>query len=532
MNVLELWKRQVEARPEGRALIWTEGGVDRCLSFLELDRMVDSFAHGLAKAGVTQGDRVLLLERPGPRFVALAWALFGLGAVPILIDPGMGVSRLLDCASRSGAAVLLGVRRAQLLHVLHGRRLGGIRLSICTEGFWPGTQSLDALADRYAGARPLRDTPDGELAAILYTSGSTGPAKGVNYTHSTFVAQTAALQAMFNFAADEIDMPGFPLFALFSGALGLTCALPQMDASRPAQASPARLLRTITDWNVHNLQGSPAIWLRLGEYCLARGLRLPSVRRVITFGAPISTRFQEVWHKLLGEHGEVWTPYGATEALPVSLIGGVEVLAETAELTAAGQGVCVGRPVPSIEVRIVPVSNEPMSTLEAAEVGEIVVSGPQVTAAYDGDEAATRASKIIEDGKLWHRMGDLGRVDEQGRLWMLGRKSEQVQVDGVAWYPVAVEGIAERHPDVERAALVDAGGKPALVLQLRKAPWHKDVAERNRISREVRERLAEHPPFDSLKEVLFKPDFPVDLRHNIKIDRAALGRWAATQGTT
>lgn len=378
-----------------------------------------------------------------------------------------------------------------------------------------------------------------QLAAILYTSGSTGPAKGVEYRHGIFYAQVAALKEMFDFQPGEMDMPGFPLFALFSTALGLTCVLPELNPSRPASVEPARLVRAIHDWKIQNLQGSPAIWDKLGKYCRDYGIKLPSVRRVITFGAPISLDFIEMWRKLMDGRGDVYTPYGATEVLPVSLISGAEVMEETSTQTKDGGGTCVGHPVKGVQVRVIRTTDEPVAEwsedllLKVGEVGEIVVQTEQVTWAYFDDKEATQNSKILQGDKVWHRMGDLGYLDEQGRLWMVGRKSHRVQGKEHIYYPVCAEGMVDQHPDVLRSALVGMGKapdqKPAMVIQLHKPKLQKDMAERNRIVREVKERLAAHPLYGEVKTVLFHKDFPVDPRHNAKIDREALGEWAEKQ---
>lgn len=540
MNVATLLSERVQADPQGRCLIHGRDGVDQVMTYAEIEKLCDEHAHGLRTYGLRPGDKVLLMERPGPNFIALTWALFKLACVPVFLDPGMGLSPLLNCIEKLRPDALIGVQRAHLLRTFNRQPFASVRRAVCTDGRWIGASPLWRVTAPGAGSFTPHHVKKEQLAAILYTSGSTGPAKGVEYRHGIFHAQVAALREMFDFQPGELDMPGFPLFALFSTALGLTCVLPDLNPSRPATVEPARLVRTILDWRVNNLQGSPAIWDRLGKYCRDFGIKLPSVRRVITFGAPISLDFIEMWRRLLEGHGDVYTPYGATEALPVSMISGRQVVEETSGHTVAGGGTCVGTPVPGLLTRIVRCSDGPLAEwsdelmLGVGEVGEIVVSGEQVTWAYFQDPQATADSKIIQGDRIWHRMGDLGYLDGQGRLWIVGRKSHRVQGQNHTYYPVCAEGIADQHPDVLRSALVGLGQapeqKPALVLQLSKPKMIRDMAERNRISREVRERLAEHSVYGDVKQVLFHKDFPVDPRHNAKIDREALARWAEKQG--
>ncbi len=537
MNVAHLLSQRVQADPEGRCLVYSENGIDRVKTFREVETDCDDYAHGFRTFGLRPGDKVLLMERPGPTFVALTWALFKLGCVPVFLDPGMGVKPLLKCIEHLKPDALIGVRRAHILRSVNSKSFHSVRRAVVTDGRWVGASPLWRVSRPGSGPFTPQVVKKEQLAAILYTSGSTGPAKGVEYHHGIFHAQVAALKEMFDFQPGEMDMPGFPLFALFSTALGLTCVLPELNPSRPASVEPARLVRAIHDWKVQNLQGSPAIWDKLGQYCRDYGIKLPSVRRVITFGAPISLDFIEMWRNLID--GDVYTPYGATEVLPVSLISGAEVMEETSTQTRDGGGTCIGQPVEGVQVKIIRTSDDPIAEwseellLPAGEVGEIVVHAEQVTWAYFDDQEATRNSKILQDEKVWHRMGDLGYLDGQGRLWMVGRKSHRVQGKEHIYYPVCAEGIVDQHPDIVRSALVGLGKapeqRPAMVVQLHKPKLQKDMAERNRIVREVKERLAAHPLYAEVKTVLFHRDFPVDPRHNAKIDREALGEWAEKQ---
>ena len=539
MNVAQLLTDRVQANPQGRCLVHSQDGIDRVMTFAEVERICDEHAHGLRTYGLRPGDRVLLMERPGPTFITLTWALFKLGCVPVFLDPGMGLKPLLSCIEKLRPDALIGVQRAHLLRTFHSQSFASVRRAVCTDGRWLGASPLWRVTNPGAGSFTPHQVKKEQLAAILFTSGSTGPAKGVEYRHEIFVAQVAALKEMFGFQPGEMDMPGFPLFALFSTALGLTCVLPDLNPSRPASVEPARLVRSIQDWQINNLQGSPAIWDKVGRYCQDFGIQLPSVRRVITFGAPISLEFIQMWRKILAGRGDVYTPYGATEVLPVSLISGQEVMDEASSHSQAGGGTCIGLPVAGAQVRILRCTDEPVSEwneelmMGVGEVGEIVVSAEQVTWAYHQDAVATQASKIIQGERVWHRMGDLGYLDGQGRLWIVGRKSHRVQGKDQVYYPVCAEGMANPHPDVLRSALVGLGQpgeqKPALILQLVKPKLMRDMAERNRIAREVRERLSEHPIYGEVKQILFHKDFPVDPRHNAKIDREALAVWAQKQ---
>lgn len=485
----------------------------------------------LREQGIERGQRVLMMVPNGPDFVALTFAVFRVGALPVLIDPGMGLKPLLQCIARVKPEALIGIRKAHLLRNLFRGSFASVRKAIVTDGSFPGAIRLV----------PGKRTPDmvqphpDEPAGILFTSGSTGPAKGVVYRHGIFQAQVAQLRDTFGFAPGEVDLPGFPLFALFSTALGLTCVLPELNPSRPATCDPVKLVRAIQEFEVNNLQGSPAIWTRVGRWCEQHCVRLPSLKRLLTFGAPIPPALMAQWADIMPAEAEFYTPYGATEALPISCITGREVLAETQALSAAGAGTCVGRPLPGIEVAILEITDEPVDSLRLlppGEFGEVVVSGPVVTWEYDGLPEETRRSKVRVGDTIWHRMGDMGYFDGQGRLWLLGRKSHRVE-SHQRYYPEQAEGMVNPHPKVARSALVGVGQRghqtPVLVVEPSVESLCYDRRAQAELAGELTGVLAEHPLYRDVRRVLYHPNFPVDPRHNAKIHREELAAWASRQ---
>ena len=535
-NTAALLSEVVARNPDGRALIYPEGGVDRILSFAELESQIDSYSHGLRTFGVRPGDRVLLLESNGVRFIALTFALFKLGALPVLIDPGMGIEAMLNCVRQVQPDVLVGTQKAQFLRTMHSEAFSQVRRSVCTDGRWIGASPLWRIAQPESGKFTAVNCSKDQAAAILFTSGSTGPAKGVIYRHGIFYSQVSMLRDAYGFQPGQIDMPGFPLFALLSLAVGMTCYLPPINPSRPASVLPEQVLRPIQDWQISNLTGSPAIWDKVGRYCKRHAIKLPSVKRVLTFGAAISLELISIWHDILPPDGDIFTPYGATEALPIANIGGRQLLAECAAHTREGGGACVGKPFPEVEVRIIKISDEVIPEWReellqgSGQVGEIAVCGDVVTWAYERQPEATKSSKIIQGDKVWHRMGDLGYLDSQGQLWIVGRKSHRIQGRSQLYFPVCAEGMVEEHPEVKRTALVGIGPAndqtPVLVVEPRQARVMRDIPDQQRISRELKALLATHPIYGEVKQVLFHPGFPVDKRHNAKIHREQLAPWA------
>ena len=393
------------------------------LTFRQLDLESDRLASGLRAVGIGPGVRTVLMVRPGLDFFELTFALFKAGAVPVLVDPGLGIKNLKACLAEASPEAFIGIPSAQLARIVLGWGKDSIRRVVTVSK--ATTPGLTHLALKKIGAKELAkrsgalsvEVDPGEMAAILFTSGSTGVPKGAVYTHSIFQAQVDLLRQTYAISPGEVDLCTFPLFALFGPILGMTCVVPEMDATRPGRVDPTKIIEAIEDFGITNLFGSPALIRRVGDFGAARGIKLPSLRRVISAGAPVPARVLETFAKLLEPGVSIFTPYGATEALPVCSIGSIEILEGTRLATDRGEGVCVGRPVEGMRVELIAIRDEPIPTwsddllVPQGEAGEIVVRGPVVTRSYFARAEATALAKIGDpaSGALWHRMGDFPR---------------------------------------------------------------------------------------------------------------------------
>lgn len=522
--------------PDGVAVVapGSRPGTWERTSWAALESRCAALAAGLARAGLCRGDRTCLFVRPSADWVALVYALFRLKAVPVLIDPGMGRRNLVRCVERMRPRGFVGIPLAHALRLASPRAFASVEVSVTVGGpkLWSGP-SLEALAREAAGdtVETAQAGPD-DPAAILFTSGSTGPPKGVLYTHGMFAAQVEALRALYAVRPGDVDLACFPLFALFGAALRETVVLPDMDFARPATCDPARIAAALREHDVTQTFGSPAIWRRVVPWCRQRGLRFEHLERLMIAGAPVEPALVEACRELL-PNGDVHTPYGATESLPVASISGAEILARR-ERHEAGLGNCVGRPVPGAEVRLIELSDEPIETWAGArEVtpgapGELCVRGPQVTREYAEDPAATRAAKIRDGDTLWHRMGDVARLDDDGCLWFLGRKSHRLETAAGLLMPVGPENVFNRHPRVRRSALVGVGprGAERPVLVVEPEGQLPARAGREALAREVLSSAAGVEACAGIAEVLFQARLPVDVRHNAKLRREEIKAWA------
>ena len=526
---------QVAMRCPGR-----NGQYDVALTYADLDRRSDAIAAGLAKRGIVRGTRTVVMVRPTPEFFLLMFALFKAGAVPVLVDPGIDKRALKQCLDEAEPDAFIGVPLAQFARVvLRWAPSARVRITTGRRAFFADATLADIEREGANAAPQLAATQADDVAAVLFTSGSTGVPKGVVYRHRHFVAQIDMLRNAFGLQPGGVDLPTFPPFALFDPALGVTSIIPDMDPTRPARANPRRLLQAIERFGVTQLFGSPALVAVLARH----GVHLPTVQRVLSAGAPVPPEVVACMRELLPPDAQLWTPYGATECLPVSVIEGRELQA-TRDATERGAGTCVGRPVLPNEVRILRIDDAAIDTWSDAllakpgEVGEITVAGPTATDTYFRRDEATKLSKIRErrdDGteRIVHRMGDLGWIDEHGRLWFCGRKTQRVVVDAsTTLCTEQVEPIFNTHPAVKRTALVGIGSResgaqtPVLCVELRDGI---DAARFDAIADELRHLADGFVHTAKIQRFLRHPAFPVDIRHNAKIGREKLAAWAAQQ---
>lgn len=512
----------------------------RHVTFRELDDQSDRIAHGLHEMGVAPGTRLALLVRPGVDFIALVFGLFKAGVVIILIDPGMGRRNLLRCLSDAEPQGFVAIPAVHAMRTLLRRRFPSARFNVTVgrRWFWGGP-TLEQLTRHARSGGPLAQTKAGDPAAIIFTTGSTGPPKGVLYSHGNFDAQVDEIRDFYRIQPGEIDLPAFPLFGLFNCAMGVTAVIPDMDPSRPALVDPQMIVELARDWKPTQAFGSPAVWNRVGNYCRQNGIRLDSVRRVLSSGAPVSVEVLRMIKDCIHPDGDMHTPYGATESLPVASIAASEVLAETAAQTRQGAGVCVGRKFARIQWKVIRIVDGPIPSIDHAEVlppgeiGELIVQGPVVTRRYVTRVEANATGKIPDSGDIWHRIGDAGYLDQQNRFWFCGRVAHRVLTAQGPLYTVRCEAIFNQHPDVFRSALVGVGPpgsqRPVILLEPRKGRFPQDQAARSRLLDEARQLGQSSPLTAAIHDILLHPAFPVDIRHNAKIFREKLALWAAGQ---
>ncbi|WP_310600152.1 fatty acid CoA ligase family protein [Desulfobulbus sp.] len=531
-NIATALQRTAAAQPDQIGLVALEDGQWHEWSFAQLRDNGDGFAAALHAEGIRRGDRVMLMVRPSMAFICLTFALFQLGAVVILIDPGMGYKNLLRCIGSVRPDILAGIPQAIVFSRIFRRPFATVRKRIAIGRTWwlPGKRLQPQPAE--AGNRFRYQAGEGDPAAIIFTTGSTGPPKGVAYTHGIFHAQLRMIHDYYGIGPGDVDQPGFPLFGLFAAALGAKAVIPDMDPTRPARVDPEKFVRTLLAHRVTYSFGSPAIWNVVSRYCLARKIVLP-VRTVLMAGAPVSGELVDRVQRILPETARIFTPYGATESLPVASIEGREIVEATWPLTRTGRGACVGRPLPGMEIRIIePVEGEIASWQDVRQVGtgmigEITVRGPVVTRLYADNEQETMLAKIPDHQGFWHRMGDMGYLDADGRLWFCGRKAHRVSTAQGMLYTIQCEAIFNEHPQIRRSALIGLGNRPERKTPVIVVEPEGPITDQQRLFAELRDLARANPLTEQIKHFLVHRSFPVDIRHNAKIFREQLATWAA-----
>ncbi|CAL9390129.1 AMP-binding protein [Streptomyces sp. enrichment culture] len=507
---------RLAGRPDAIALVETRGGTSRTTRRGELVRHSHHIAGALRGAGVRPGHKAVVMTRDAHDLTAVSYALGLLGAVPVLIEPRAEVGR---CLEDVAPEVFVGEPLAHL-----GRRaLGwgrphiGISLVTGSAPLLPGRRLTTRTPAGGVPAAPLSEPGGDGPALIAFTSGSTGRPKGAEYRHTTLAGQLDALTTLIGPRPDDVLLAGFLPAALLGPLLGLATVAPAVRHLAPARTAPEELVGPILRHRATVVLASPAVLTLIARHCARHALTLPSVRQVLSFGAPLRLGLVDALREAVPDEAEILSVYGATECLPVSAIGDHDLRDSRVRPPAGHSGTCLGRPLPGIRARIL--------DADATGAGEIAVTGPTVSPAYHARPDADAVTKSHTDHGVLHRTGDLGRLDDEGRLWFLGRRAHLVTGTGFTLATEDIEAAADTAPGVRRTALVGVGTALCQLPVLCVEPLPS--TPRAAVVTAVRAVLRDHPEGHRVGAVLIHGGFPTDPRHNSKIDRLRLVGWAA-----
>lgn len=504
ISMENLWSR-IADHSNGHKIAIHDGATNRALTFSELDSRVASWAQELTRRGITKGDRVAILIPPSIDLIAVVYACWRIGAVTVIADRGLGLGGLGRAVRSSRVRYVIGVRSA-----LAATRLlrWAPRAHLITLKSLQQSALDQTLADVTMTAPAMTD-----MAAILFTSGATGPAKGVRYTHGQLCAQRDALQRVYGITGQDRFVAAFAPFALFGPALGITTGLADMDVTAPATLTATALDSACQAIGATMVFASPAALANVLRSVDSKLEALSTVRLVMSAGAPVPIDTLRGMKQLCPQ-AEFHTPYGMTEVLPVA-----DLSLEQREKIGSGRGVCVGRAVEGCKIEIVAVI-ENGGPQQVGATGEVAVSAPWMSLGYHGLWQTQEKARFQHHEMVWHRTGDIGHIDTDENLWIEGRLVHVIHTSEGLVTPVPLEVACESLSNVERAAAVGIGKhgvqQIVIVVEVGRRP---DGPADDALAREIRAQLAP----TRVAAVWTVKKLPVDIRHNSKIDRTALG---------
>ncbi|MFP3942562.1 MAG: AMP-binding protein [Alphaproteobacteria bacterium] len=520
-SIGDLLDQCVDRHRDLPALIWGYGDGRRVMSFGELGAASARLAGGLIARGVRRGDAVLVLQSMSPNLYLVLIALFRMGAVALFPDPQALRPTISAACRQFRPKAVIGAPAAHALRLVMPE-LRCVPVHVSTGIALPLTPSIAALSNG-ATASPSVCTPPESPALITFTSGSTGAPKAVPRSHLLLLNQHAAMRAHMPLEAGSTCLVTLPVLVLSNLLEGVTSILPSSDVRKPGSVDPGPLLAQIGENDAQAMIVSPALLERLVMAGEPESTNLAHVKQIFTGGGPVFPDLIESIG-LRAPQARLHIAYGSSEAEPVAHIVADEISEEDRASMAAGGGLLAGRPVPPVRIAIVRTGHDgpqPDVTLSAfeglrcapGERGEICVTGDHVVKTY-ADPAQNVETKIRVDGQIWHRTGDAGYLDDQGRLWLSGRWNARIPHDGDWLYPFEVEAVARNFLSRRRLACVEIAGRPALAVQ-----GKMDFGT---------QRLLEgalHPL--GVGKIVTLRRLPMDRRHNSKIDYPALQRHLA-----
>ncbi len=508
MNIASILRDRATAHGRQPAIVERE----RTISFAELDRAAADAAERLSRAGVGPEARVLVLSPMSIDLYVVVIAIFRLGATVVFVDPSAGLRHVGACIARVRPHAFIGVPRAHLLRLVSpALRSVPIKLTVASV-----VHSQSRGPDTVHHVIPCNP---GTPAIVTFTSGATGVPKAAVRTHGFLLAQHRALEETLTLEPGNVDLATLPIVLLANLASGVTSIIPDADLRAPGRIRPEPVIDQIRLLRPGRVIATPALLERLVTRLEDAGGTFKGVRQIFTGGAPV---FPSLLDRVanVAPSASILAVYGSTEAEPIASLDRRDISVDDRRAMRDGAGLLAGLPARGIEIRILPdrwgtpiqgQSGTNLQAVKVSEPGEIVVSGDHVLRGYL-DGMGDDETKIRDGERVWHRTGDAGYFDADGRLWLLGRCAARVNDSCGVLYPFAVECAASEVPGVQRSAFVSHRGRRILVVETM-----DDAAE-------VRGALLQRLAWARLADVRTVRRVPVDHRHNAKVDYPALAR--------
>ena len=499
-------REQATVRPTAIGL--TAMSEARNQSWHELETLTNSYSDYLSQRGVTAGDRVAFLVPPGPLLIPLIYATWNLGAAVVLADSGLGLRGIFRALRGAHADHVVGIPRASPL--MRSLQIPGARIS--TKEIEKAQKLPTAVRER--DQKGTTQFPATDLGAVVFTSGSTGPAKGVQYSRGHIARTVTALQSQYAITGQDVIIAAFSPWAVFGPALGIASVLPRMNPGKPSSLTYAALKESVASCGGTLLWASPAALINVLDTAPTRNdADWSSIRLILSAGAPVPKSLLQRLAVLI-PNASIRTPYGMTEALPLS-----ETDLEGILKSQSDQGVLVGKGIPGVDICIAPWNEPDQLTTDPEVMGEIVVRAPHMKNSYDNLEFTERSSSRFVG---WHCTGDVGHLDAEGSLWIEGRKSHVISTSQGVITPVPVEQRIESLPFVRQAACVGIGPLGGAVVAI----VYIETAEAKGIAQILQEDEMRAIAGVPLAAMLSVKSLPTDIRHNAKLNREEIAEWA------
>ena len=517
MNIAQILLEQADVRPDAAAIIDRTNAVDRAMTFAQLNSASGRGARLLSDMGLVAGDAALILQPMSAALYVTLLALFRIGMVAMFIDPSSGRKQIERCLTIHPPKALIATGKAHLLRLVSP----GLRRIPCKLSFshfvpgaisWHRSDNLHPLTDLCSCTT---DTP----ALMTFTSGSTGQPKAAVRSHGFLLEQHRVLARTLSHQPGSCDLTTLPVFVLANLASGITSLIPAADLRYPGAIDPQPVLDQIDRWQPVTSAASPAFFDRLCDGCDGRKHTMSGFQRIFTGGAPVFPDQIDRFSRFFSG-ARIITVYGSTEAEPIAHISRDDLTDADRKAMTDGKGLLTGKPVAQIKARVISAEwGRPIKPMDSAAfekiclgpeaAGEIVVSGGHVLPGYL-DGVGDEETKFRVNGTIWHRTGDGGMWDKEGRLWLLGRAGALIEDKHGSLYPFSVECAARSDPQVKVAALVGRQDRRILLIQ---------ASEGARIDTQ---KLSDMLAWAQLNEIRQIERIPLDRRHNAKVDYTKL----------
>ena len=507
------------------------------LTFRQLNQRSNELARGLQQAGVIRGTRAALQMVPGIEWFSIAYALLKIGAVPILLQPALGMKKMAQCVKAVEPEILITEPKYQALQIINASNYQSVHLQINTEKRWfsKGIAITDLQKSETASFQPaeMRNNDTGMI--VFSTSCESESPKPTVFTHGMLNAIIELIKSVMSVTLESTLVTTFPLFMMLSPAIGIRQIIPSSHSLKANKLDPRTFVETIWDYGVTHLLMSSTRLMMLTEFLKDESIFLPSIQRIASWGEPYPALELQRMHAYISEKTQIFPIYGLTEIPVLSTLGSHKIVSETQVKTERGFGLCQGKVVDGLEMRVIEVNDRPIDNwsddllVDKGGIGELVVKGEAVSRQYYNNTKNDALHKIPDGRFMWHRTGDIGWLDTRGNFWFCGRKQDRVIIsEDEILYTIPCEAVFMQHERVYRCIIVGVGPipnqTPVLIIELAPGDSGKYIST---LTHELLDLAQAYPHTGNIKNILFRKCFPVHSLYQQKINRKQLKIWAA-----